>query len=432
MNGYNNSNAVLKAETDVLNFEKREIMLDTNDRKSILSLKVASQSFFLISNLMNKMMNAVIDAKQNGNNSRNNFRFHETLKEIDEIVHTTEINSTKILYGEEKIIVDKMKNNDESIFKPCYGIDNILIDEAIHIKAFKIFYSKKNNSLAVSNAINGSTQYINFESLRGKDHVAFNSMKVGLIINENLEQFKLLDEQNAFSNVCYGIRNVYSKQELLISNLKMINYDGYIGDITSNKITYSKIATNKFKLIIEAENGDFFCYINQENLTENSTVTLKFERIFQGTKFNDIRRDFIYFEMTIEKNSLQPIENNAENMQEHDDSKNIYLMHEQKSMNGIFAKLNEIRNTIFMYKKLKPSIFSFNFSDLYNPIDVEINPINSATTELSNEDLYTNESAEHAFLVLSKAMTMLQTELTKINSIISLIDAREKILINFN
>ena len=72
MNGYNNSNAVLKAETDVLNFEKREIMLDTNDRKSILSLKVASQSFFLISNLMNKMSpNKNVDDESTSDNKGN-------------------------------------------------------------------------------------------------------------------------------------------------------------------------------------------------------------------------------------------------------------------------------------------------------------------------------------------------------------------------
>ena len=135
---YEDMNAVRKADTLISSGSKivRSCMLRNEERKSLISVDVALQSFDMIHSIMSDMMRIVIDTKVNKDYVRNNFIFQEKKKEIEEIGRMTDINGTKVLLGEQQIVVDRMKDSSESIFKSEYGIDNLVIDEGILSKAF--------------------------------------------------------------------------------------------------------------------------------------------------------------------------------------------------------------------------------------------------------------------------------------------------------
>ena len=134
------------------NLEERENEIN---RKEKLYLNVFTQALYNVSDVLTGMLELVLKARNEQDYVENNFKFQEQKKKIDEIANTTNVNEVKLLLGDPELVVDKMKDSQETMLNPEFGIQNVLIDEENVEKIVKISYIPKSDVLLVQNKTNG-------------------------------------------------------------------------------------------------------------------------------------------------------------------------------------------------------------------------------------------------------------------------------------
>lgn len=422
---YENTNTAQKAQTLISSGSKivRSCMLKNDERKGLISVDVALQSFDMIHRVTLDMMRIIIDTKINKNYVRNNFEFQEKKKEIEEIGRMTDINGTKVLLGEPQIVVDKMKDFAESIFKSEYGIDNIVIDEAILSKAFSFCYDKKKNAFGIVDLITGASEYLESYKFKNVDYVIFRNMDVAILVNDNIEKFKTIcSETDELKNEVFNLSD--DDAVLRISNLKITDIQGYVGDIKSLYVYIDAYSNSEYKLVIKGESGDFIALLNALSFKSGENNDLVFERnVITDEEKGFVRRDrltvsFDVIENTfLYRNVLTTLLNKTDPKLEHQE-------------NRVFAKLNQIRNSIFLYKYAKPYCFNFTFEEYDDLLEIEIKPVSYILDSLLSENLYTESSLEHAMVAMNSVINFVNQEREKIKIFLKWFDMRNKVLID--
>lgn len=418
------TNTAQKAQTLISSGSKivRSCMLKKYERKGLISIDVALQSLDMIHRVMLDMIQIIIDTKTNKNYVRNNFEFQEKKKEIEEIGRTTDINGTKVLLGEPQIVVDKMKDSPDSIFKAEYGIENIVIDEAILSKAFSFCYDKKKDSFGIVNIVTGASEYIESYKFKNVDYVIFRNMDVAILINSNIEKFKTIcSETEELKNEVFELCD--DDACLKISDLKIAEIQGYVGDIESLCIYIDSYHNSEYKLVIKGESGDFVALLNALLLKSGACNDLIFERnVITDDEKGSVRRDRLFINFNVLENTF--LYRNILKVLIDNDKAEI-----KPKENRVFAKLNQIRNSIFLYRYATPYCFNFTFEEYDDLLDIEVQPVSYILDSLLGENLYTENSLEHAMMTMNSVINFVNQEREKIKMFLKWFDMRNKILI---
>lgn len=418
------TNTAQKAQTLINSGSKivRSCMLKKDERKGLISIDVALQSFDMIHKIMIDMMQIIIDTKITKDYVRNNFEFQEKKKEIEEIGRTTDINGTKVLLGEPQIIVDKMKDSADSIFKAEYGIENIVIDDAILSKVFSFCYDKKKDSFGIVNTITGASEYIESYKFKNVDYVIFRNMDVAVLINDNIEKFKTIcSETDELKNEAFDLSD--DDACLQIKDLKIAEIQGYVGDIEDLCIYVDSYNNSEYKLFIKGESGDFVALLNALSLKSGVCNELIFERnIITDDEKGRVRRDRLTLTFNVIENTF--LYRNI--LKVLADGSNPKIRSQE---NRVFARLNQIRNSIFLYRYAIPYCFNFTFEEYDDLLDIEIQPVSYILEALLGENLYTEISLEHAMITMNSVINFVNQEREKIKTFLKWFDMRNKVLV---
>lgn len=381
------------------NLEERENEIN---RKEKLYLNVFTQALYNVSDVLTGMLELVLKARNEQDYVENNFKFQEQKKKIDEIANTTNVNEVKLLLGDPELVVDKMKDSQETMLNPEFGIQNVLIDEENVEKIVKISYIPKSDVLLVQNKTNG---HQDAETLQGQklDHKAFNNVGIGIVFNDNFSKFQEAFELNENTqNKTYSL-NV-NGNILNLSNVQIEDVHGYIGDILSTDVDI-RIKGNIYEgtyLIMKAESEDFVAKINPLKLIEGkyTEIALKRDVPIEDDK---IRSDSINIGFKVDVNTF---------------TNNMFV--EEEVLQKIF-KLNEIRYTLFFYRDRLPyvvNLLSRKDNDKIYP--VSLYPITIESLNLETENLYDDDAIEHALWKVLNAMNFVNSEKNKVEKMLAL------------